>query len=264
VHGKPRARTIRSPLQNRSERQSSSLTGPPERHPLIAGLHMRRNYWVVVANVVVMAVLAGCSDNIVAPSAAPNAAPASMMFAPADRPSLSLNGNKKHNDATDFTVGPQGGVFYLGNHAVAFSPNAVCDPAVSNYGSAFWDAPCSTLTTPITIHATVKKLAGRSWVDFQPDLRFSPAATVWMFMYTPSAKGAKDLSAFNIFFAESIGGTLVDDAKDDPTLRTYVDPKSGTSFRRIKHFSGYTASGGRDDAIAPPPDEPALPDVPAP
>ena len=220
---------------------------------------MRRNYWVVVANVVVMAVLAGCSDNIVAPSAAPDAAAASMMFAPADRPSLSLNGGNNRNETTDFSVGRSGGVFYVGNHAVVFSPNSVCDPAVTEYGAAFWDAPCSTLTTPITIHATVKKLAGRSWVDFQPDLRFSPSAKVWMVMWTPSARGAKDVSRFNILFAESIGGALVNDAKDDPSLQTFVDTKTGVSFRRIKHFSGYTASGGRDEEEIPELPSPDLP-----
>jgi hypothetical protein len=192
-----------------------------------------------------MAVLAGCSDYVVAPSAAPNAAPASMMFAPADRPSLSLNGGNSQNETTDFSVGRSGGVFHVGNHAVVFSPNSICDPATSNYGRVSWDASCSTLRKPITIHATVKNLAGRSWVDFQPELRFSPSATVWMVMYTPEAKGAKDVSPFNILFAESIGGTLVDDATTDLTLRTFVDTKTGISMRRIKHFSGYTASGGR-------------------
>jgi hypothetical protein len=213
---------------------------------------MRRNYWVVVANVVVMAVLAGCSDNIVAPSAASSSAPSSMMLAPADRPSLSLNGGNNQNETTDFSVGRSGGVFYVGNHAVVFSPNSICDPKTSGYGESFWDASCSTLKKPITIHATVKNLAGRSWVDFQPDLRFSPSAKVWMVMYTPSAKGAKDVSPFNILFAETIGGTLVNDAASDPTLQTFVDTKTGVSFRRIKHFSGYTASGGRDE-------EPTLP-----
>ena len=37
---------------------------------------------------------------------------------------------------------------------------------------------------------------------------------------------------------------MVDDAATDPTLRTYVDTRTGISVRRIKHFSGYTALGG--------------------
>jgi hypothetical protein len=97
----------------------------------------------------------------------------------------------------------------------------------------------------------VRNENGRTWVDFSPELRFAPSADpsrwVWMYMYTPDARGAQgDLSRFNILYAQSIGGTTVDDAAGDSTLRTYVDTHTGISFRRIKHFSGYTASAGRD------------------
>ena len=213
----------------------------------------QRNYWVVVANVAVIAALAGCSDNtFVAPSAQPDAAassaPVTMMAAPQGRPSLSLSGTGPSNSTADFTVGPQGGVFFIGNHAVVFPAKSICDPATSTYGD--WDAACKTIGKPIQIHAVVRNESGRTWVDFSPQLRFAPSANpsrwVWMFMYTPDARGAKgDLSRFNILYAKSIGGVTMDDAASDPTLRTYVDTHTGVSVRRIKHFSGYTASGGR-------------------
>ncbi len=227
----------------------------PERHPRLAGSSMRkRNYWVVVANVAVIAALAGCSDNtFVAPSAqqdaASGSAPVSMMAAPQDRPSLSLSGSGPANTTADFTVGPQGGVFFVGNHAVVFPKKSICDPRTSVYGE--WDAACKTIGKPIQIHAVVRNENGRTWVDFSPELRFAPSADpsrwVYMFMYTPEARGAKgDLSRFNILYAQSIGGVTVNDAASDPTLRTYVDTNTGISMRRIKHFSGYTASAGRD------------------
>ena len=214
----------------------------------------KRNYWVVVANVAVIAALAGCSDNtFVAPSAqqdaATSSAPVTMMMAPQGRPSLSLTGTAPTNTTADFTVGPQGGVFYIGNHAVSFPKMGICDPKTSVYGE--WDAPCKTIGKPIQIHAVVRNENGRTWVDFSPELRFAPSADpsrwVWMYMYTPDARGATgDLSRFNILYAQSIGGVTVDDAASDPTLRTYVDTRTGISVRRIKHFSGYTASAGRD------------------
>jgi len=213
----------------------------------------QRNYWVVVANVAVIAALAGCSDNtFVAPSAqsdaATSSAPVTMMMAPEGRPSLSLSGTGPTNTSADFTVGPQGGVFFVGNHAVVFPKKSICDPKTSTYGD--WDTACKTIGKPIQIHAVVRNENGRTWVDFSPELRFAPSADpsrwVWMYMYTPEARGAKgDLSRFNILYAQSIGGVTVDDAASDPTLRTYVDTWTGISVRRIKHFSGYTASGGR-------------------
>lgn len=210
---------------------------------------MRRNYWVVVANVLVLGVLAGCRDNGVSPLAVEDGAPTSMMLAPADRPSLSLSGGSSDDASAEFTVGPAGGVFFVGNHAVVFAAHSVCDPERSSYGPGTWDDACPVLSRPITVEAVVRTQDGRSWVDFTPALRFAPSSSpsrwVWMFMYTPDAIGASgDLSQFNILYAGSIGGVTVNDAAEDATLRTYVDTRSGVSFRRIKHFSGYTASSG--------------------
>lgn len=220
---------------------------------------MRRNYWIVVANAVALAAVVGCRDNIVAPSVAPTSAPAAQFQAPDGHPSLSLIGGSL-NDVTDFTVGPSGGVFFVGAHAVVFPAESICDPARSSYGPGTWNSPCPTLKGSITIHAVVRTQNGRSWVDFSPELRFAPsknpARWVWMFMRTPEAVGATgDLSRFNILFAESIGGVTTNDAASDPTLRTYVDTRTGISFRRIQHFSGYVVAGFACDVAC---DAPAL------
>lgn len=216
---------------------------------------MRRNYWVVVASALVLGVLTGCSDILVAPPAAPSAAPTSTMLAPAGRPNLSLSGEYSGSGSTEFSVGPLGGVFLVGNHAVVFPARSICDPATSSYGQGEWDAPCEPLSHSITISARVSSSHGVAAVDFTPELRFVPSTSpfkwVWMVMYTPEARGATDLSQFNILYAESLGANLVNDAAEDPTLRTYVDTGSGVSFRRIKHFSGYAVASGNacDPAI---------------
>ena len=210
---------------------------------------MRRNYWVVVASAIVVGVLAGCSDNtLVAPSAAPSAAPTSTMFAPAERPSLALTGRNTDNGVATFTVGRSGGVFFVGNHAVVFPANSICDPAVSSYGPGEWDKPCRTIRQPITITARLVTVNGVKAVDFASALRFAPSKNpsqwVWIYMYTPEARGAQDLAKFSILFAPTLGATPVNDAVEDPTLRTYVDSRTGISFRRIKHFSGYVVGSG--------------------
>ena len=165
-----------------------------------------------------------------------------MMQAPAGHPSLSLSSQarEKENTSADFTVSPWGGVYRIGRHAVVFPAHSVCDPSTSGYGAELWDAACAPSTKGIAVHAVMRKQAGVTWVDFSPELRFVPTSWVWLVLNTPQAKHARgDLSRFNIAYAESIGGVMVNDAAADPTLRTYVDPYGGTMFRRIKHFSGY-------------------------
>lgn len=210
---------------------------------------MRRNYWVVVASALVIGVVTGCSDTLVSPAAAPSAAPVSMLLAPSGAPSLSLSGHEVENGSSTFTVSPWGGVYFVGNHAVYFPARSICDPETSSYGDGTWDDACSPLTRSITITARVSTMGGAQAVDFTPELRFVPSASasrsVWIFMYTPEARGAHDLSQFNILFASTLGAQPENDAAADASLRTYVDTRSGVSFRRIKHFSGYIVASGK-------------------
>ena len=216
-----------------------------------AGEAMRRTSLITVRPLLTLVLLAACRETAVSPVEAPVlAAPASVSFAPAERPSLQLSGTLPDSAAVDFVVGPWGGVFYAGNHAVVFPAQSVCDPATSGYGTDKWDAPCTPLQTPLRIHAEVRRKDSGTWVDFTPSIRFVPSANpshwVWMVMYTPAAVGATgDLSRFNVFWTSRIGGTLVDETPLDPSMRTYVDTWSGISMRRIKHFSGYYSSSGR-------------------
>ncbi len=210
---------------------------------------MRRNYWVVVASALVLGVLlSACSETVVGPKAATNATPIAATFAPEGSPSLSLSGDRAANGVTQFTVSPSGGVFFVGNHAVVFPANSICDPSISSYGPSHWDDACTTIAQPITITARLSQRNGVSAVDFSPELRFAPASEasrgVWIFMYSPQARRASDLSRFNIMFAPSLGADPVNDAADDPSLRTFVNRAAGVSYRRIKHFTGYVIAAG--------------------
>jgi hypothetical protein len=199
-------------------------------------------------------VAAACSDGVVSPAArqieAPSlAAPAPISLAPQGHPTLDISGGLPDSTSVDFYVGPSGGIFFAGNNAVVFPSQSVCDPATSSYGPGTWDLPCDPLQTSLKVHAEVRRENGQTWVDFTPSLRFVPSSYpsrwVWMVMYTPEAVGSTtDLSTFNILWANSIGGSTVDEAVSDPTVRTYVDTFSGISIRRIKHFTGYTYSSG--------------------
>jgi hypothetical protein len=176
-----------------------------------------------------------------APSAS---APAPLSLAPQGRPTLSLSGGLADSASLDFIVGPNGGVFYTGNHAVVFPSQSICDPATSSYGPGMWDQPCAPLQTSLKVHAEVRRVNGVTSVDFTPSLRFVPSTSsskwVWMLMYAPDAIGAQsNLTAFNILWASRPGGPTVDEALSDASMRTYVDTFQGLSLRRIKHFSGY-------------------------
>lgn len=216
-----------------------------------AGEAMRRISWMTVGPLFTIAALAGCSDRVVSPVETPQVtAPAPIRFAPEGRPTLDLAGGRPDSTAVDFVVGPSGGVFFTGNHAVLFPAQSICDPATSSYGPGTWDQPCSPLQSSLRVHAEVRRLNGQTWIDFTPSLRFVPSSNpgkwVWVLMRTPEAVGASgDLSRFNILWAQAIGGTTVDETPLDPTLRTYVDTWQGTTMRRIKHFSGYTSGAGR-------------------
>jgi hypothetical protein len=217
---------------------------------------MRCPSWFTAGPLLLLAALAGCGEGVVSPSSSPiqapaASAPAPMSLAPQARPSLVLSGGLADSASIDFQVGPTGGIFFTGNHAVVFPAQSICDPATSSYGAGTWDQPCAPLQSTLKVHAEVRRIDGQTWVDFRPSLRFvpstNPARWVWIVMYTPEAIGAAsaDLQNFNILWANQLGGSTVDEAPADSTLRTYVDTWMGISLRRIKHFSGYTIGAGR-------------------
>jgi hypothetical protein len=213
---------------------------------------MRRIRWNIAGPLLLLSALAGCREGVVSPAARPieapqAAAPAPMSLAPQGRPHLDLVGGLPDSASVDFVISPNGGIVDLGNHAVVFPANSVCDPATSSYGPGTWDDPCTPLQAPIKVHAEVRRTNGQTAVDFTPSLRFvpsnDPARWVWLVLYTPSAVGKSDLSGFNILWESGLGAPAVDETPLDSSLRTYIDTWQGLSLRRIKHFSGYVEGG---------------------
>jgi hypothetical protein len=219
---------------------------------------MRRTNWKTVSTLVTMVVIVGCQDRpVTAPATASNGV-ASAMLAPEGRPRLSLGdfSSLAANSDADFVVPPNGGTFFVGGNAVVFPAGSICDPATSSYGPGTWDQPCAPATSNVKIHAKVRTAKAGTWVDFSPALRFTPSSNpskwVWLFMYNPAASASADVAPFTIKYAANIGDLGVDEGASDGSVRTYFD--GALLLRRIKHFSGYTSSGGRSCDPATEPD----------
>lgn len=150
--------------------------------------------------------------------------------------------------SAQFSVTPSGGWFALGQHAIYFPPNVICDPGQSGYGVESWDRPCTTARRPIRIHATIVDDANQSSIRFSPELRFAPSANearwVWLFMHVPRGERTGGFPQYKILWSPSGNLPAVDESLSDPTLRTFFSRSHQTLFRRIKHFSGYQVSDG--------------------
>lgn len=207
---------------------------------------MRRPNLSRPAAFAMIAALAACSDQVTAPK---------LTSLPAGAPRLDIIVDRMAVDSSsaDITVTPSGGVFVLGPHAIKFPANAICDPATSSYGPETWDEPCAVLTEPIQIHAEIRNLDGRAWVDFTPALRFAPTADpdqyVWILMKSSAAENAENIRNFGILWSPSIGVPGLDETATDPTMVTYIWTGGGVVFRRIKHFSGYNVHERLDGSL---------------
>ena len=182
---------------------------------------------------------------------ADSTAPTREAEAPAPDLKVTVDWMAPDSTSADFTVTPSGGVFQLGPHAIYFPASSICDPAKSTYGVGEWDKPCPALRTPIRIHAEVRKIEDRAWVEFSPELRFVPkrdaSKWVWIWMRTDLAREHNGPQLLNILWSPGLGIAGVDESVDDPTLRTYVNRQGGVAYRRIKHFSAYQISVGFRD-----------------
>lgn len=190
-----------------------------------------------------VALLAACSaaDQAVAPAVKHTARPAGA-------PSLDVITNSVAPDSlsADFTVTPSGGMFVLGNNAVYFPANSICDPATSSYGPGHWEDACTPLDHAIDFHAEVRRdsVSGKSWVDFTPAVRFVPTTdpnqVVWMMMKPGVDLTADNYTAYGMqWMPDGTPDLAVNEALSDSDLKTYVDLDRDVVFRRVKHFSGY-------------------------
>lgn len=137
----------------------------------------------------------------------------------------------------------------LGKHRIDFPAGSVCDPARSTYGPTEWDAPCTTLTTPITITAVVSKGPnGFPYIEFSPALRFvpttNPARYVGLYIWDPNASADP---GSRLLFCKGL--RCLDEARLDASMTTVFDNPNQFVWRRIKHFSGYHVTARDDSTI---------------
>ena len=205
---------------------------------------MSRRPAILPLSVAAFLVLGGCDAASTAPGKTefPNGAPT---------PAIIMKYVAEDSSSADFIVTPGGGFFNLGPHGVYFPPNAICDPATTEYGVEHWDERCRTLKEGILIHAEIRYIDGRHIVDFTPALRFAPSKKQhdWVYMYMrvgPGASGeALTKDDLNILWFPYLGAEGIDESIDDPTLATFIHEPTGYAVRRIKHFSGYQVHDGR-------------------
>ena len=203
-------------------------------------MHARELRWSLL--VAVAAITVACADNSIAPTSH------EAEVLPGGAPNFRITVEQMAGDqlSADFTVTPSGGYFRMGRHGIVFPRNAICDPATSSYGPEFWDDDCRVLREPIRIHAELRQQDDREWIDFSPELRFKPSrrAVDWVWIYMQTDAAMLPDQSLNILWSPAIGVPGIDESIDDPTLRTFVSPRSGYVYRRIKHFSGYNVTSG--------------------
>jgi hypothetical protein len=140
----------------------------------------------------------------------------------------------------------------FGPHYVVFPANSICDPLTSGYGEALWDAPCSPLRTPIVITATYSLRNNHALIDFQPALRFVPAAasdtSSWVVMTLKEPQTLSG-SSYAILWQRPSDGKWIDESVNDPSLKAFIDRPGNFVSRRLKHFSGYNVTAGFMDTV---------------
>jgi hypothetical protein len=183
--------------------------------------------------------LAACTDRALGPK--PTLPPG------APRPDIIMNVVAPDSMSADFTVTPSGGTFILGQHAVVFPANSICDPATTAYGPDQWDQPCTPVDTAVTFHAEIRGDSVGSGIYFSPSVRFVPTDDpnqyVWLLLKVPGALNTTEPQRFPMMWQPDGSTENIDEAATDPTLKTYLWTGGGIAFRRIKHFSGYNCWG---------------------
>ncbi len=141
-----------------------------------------------------------------------------------------------------FTIYPAIPVFEkFGDHVLTMPANVVCDPTKSEYGAAYFDAPCAQLRQPIQVTAKWGVVGGRPVISFSPDLRFAPSKQEqdWVKLTLRDTKSTKPELYYTILWYDLQAQKWIDESQADPTLKATVSPVGNLVTRRLKHFSDY-------------------------
>jgi hypothetical protein len=166
--------------------------------------------------------------------------------------------NQNHTVIGTIELSPNGGTYHVGDFDVVMPAGAVCDPKTAKYGPKHWDDDCIPARQSITVSVVAQKQHGQVSIDFQPDIRFRPAAgsvrietRAYSDLLTSSAvrqlsPGSSYFDQFAISYVPTGKTTRIDEVQStgDRSLATHVDLSTGVVWRRVKHFSGYTILAG--------------------
>ncbi|MEX2180159.1 MAG: hypothetical protein WD801_15695 [Gemmatimonadaceae bacterium] len=141
------------------------------------------------------------------------------------------------------TLPAAGGDVVVGPYTLHLEPDAVC-ALNSGYGKRFWDAPCTPLGADFVLDAHIFVDKGHVYVDFDAEIRFNPESRVTIYYAVPDFQLTS--RKINYWTLSKNDRTTVNEAKSDATLRTFYNRQTGIAFRRIKHFSGYVITSGRE------------------
>lgn len=189
--------------------------------------------------------LAACSGEVSSPAAAPSTTlQAPSMYAPSDA-DKALIGVVDGTYAVTFDPAKDVS-FALGPNHLNIPANGICNLLTSGYGAAYWDAPCTPQTAPVTLTVIIANAASdHPSIKFYPAMRFNPAKTVHLFMYAPHVSPT-DAKNWLMSYCPDLGACF-DESKTDTSLSTFIDYTNDMLFRRVKHFSGYTVAERADD-----------------
>ncbi len=187
---------------------------------------------------------AGCSDSTVAPQAKPLDS-----TIPGGGATAALTGSDTLRFS--FTIDPSHTTFYyLGaGNSITFPAGSLCDPSRSSYGAGQWDRWCPVATSPVTVNTKAwLDREGQPHLDFDRHVRFVPTLNPagWVMLTLSDYGSSIDLWSKIAYCQTEQQSSCVDESKQDPTVATVTDPISGKLTRRVKHFSGYSLTSGRD------------------
>lgn len=211
---------------------------------------MRENLRLIAAGLSLLVVV-GCGENATAPQATTTRS----LSASAPAFDYGRSGFGFGDQVSSFTVTSAGGTYNVGGlFDINFPANSICAEDGS-YAAGNWDAACAVRKSSVKITATVRITSAGLSVDFSPELRFVPSKTVtvstdlfssfirsnrFYFSRNPEA-----LRVFALYYMPTMGADAVADYISDPSLVTHIDLSTGLVWRRVKHFSGYSATTGR-------------------
>lgn len=188
---------------------------------------------------------AGCSDSTVAPKAGSVDA------------TIRGGGSTAALTGTDtlrfsFVIDPNQTTYYnLGaGNSITFPAGSLCDPDRSSYGIGEWNNACPVATSAVTVNTKGwLDAAGQPHLDFDRHVRFVPTDNPagWVMLTLSDYGTGIDLWSKIAYCQTELLSSCVDESIADPTVATVTNPVTGKLTRRVKHFSGYSLTSGRDD-----------------